>query len=63
MWFCGMEDLDSTMKGIETNPDSGIKLKPSLGLGSESELVHEFGLNHRIQVHIHFPTIECDYPK
>ena len=49
------------MKGIETDTDSGIKLKSSLG--SRSELVHEYGPNNRIQVHVHFSTMECDYPK
>ena len=61
MWFCGMNDLSSTIKGMGTDTDSGIKLKSSLG--RESELVHEFGPNHRIQVHVHFSTMECDYPK
>ena len=31
MWFCGMDDLSSTMKGIEIDIDSEIKLKSSLG--------------------------------
>ena len=61
MWFCGMDDLGSTMNGIGTDTDSGIKLKSSLG--SRVGVVHGFGLNHRIQVHIHFLTMECDYQK
>ena len=56
-----MDDLGSTMKGIETETNSGIKLK--LSLGSRVRVGHEFGSNHRIQVHIHFSIIECDYPK
>ena len=51
MWFCGMNELGSTMKGIGTD-----KVQ-------ELELVHGFGPNHRIQVHIHFLTMKYDYPK
>ena len=60
MWFCGMDDLGSTMKGMGTDTDSGIKLKSSLG---SRVGVDGFGPNHRIQVHINFLTMECDYPK
>jgi len=30
MWFYGMNDFGSTMKGIGTDTDSGIKFKSSL---------------------------------
>ena len=56
-----MDDLGSTIKGMGTDADSGIKLK--LSLGSRVGVGHEFCPNHRIQVHTHFPTIECDYQK
>jgi len=28
-----------------------------------SDSVQEFGPNQRIKIHIHFPTMKCDYPK
>ena len=57
IWFCGMDDLGWTMKGIGIDTDSGIKLKSSLGsrVGVGSWVW--------IQVHIHFSIMKCDYPK
>ena len=55
-----MDDLGSTMKGIGTETNLGIKLK--LNLGSRVGGGSWVWSKHRIQVHIHFPTIECDYP-
>ena len=53
-----MIDLDSGSTG--TNTDSGKWLKSSKGLGVG--LAQEVGPNQEVetQVHIQFPTMECD---
>ena len=62
MWFCGMDDLGSTMKEIGTDTDSGIKLKSNLGSTIRVGL-RVWSKSKKIKFHIHFPTMECDYPK
>ena len=56
-----MDDLGLIMKRIGIDTDSEIKLKPNLG--SIVRVGSWVGPNHRIEVHIHFLTMEYDYPK
>ena len=54
-----MVDLGTRVKGIRTNTGSGSWFRLSLGL--RLDLVEELGPNQRVDVHIYFPSMECDF--
>ena len=61
MWLGGVVDSGSIVKGTRINIDAGSWLKSSLD--SRVGLVQESGSNQRVEVHIHFPLMECDFSK
>ena len=58
MWLGGMVDLDSRMIGSGTNANSRNQLWVW-----ELVLVQALSPSPQIDIHILFPSMECDYPK
>jgi len=60
MLFCGKDDFASKMKGVEPTL---TRLYDSNQVSvQESVSVQELSPNQKIEIHILFPIMECDYP-